>query len=323
MTLGERFSNKDHYLTDRVKGKYIDDLKEKISDKNERLLYLEFFEGNDLRELRRLIQSTILGTPYNDQLDCMRAINYFFDQPDEGSETDDKLWDTGSGGWRICQVDKLFTKTDTEIRLLRELQGGENIRKEDGINREDLADLFGMSPTAMNTYLSKLKKGTDILGSKVKIEPQHSTNKYDSTVHPVFLALNLTEVYMLTVLLKKELGSQAKPVVDDIYRQLSDYARGIIDKAAKRDKVDLLEGRTVGELKGGYRKEKKTEPGYFLKTGKECEIGFKDELPLRRTGRLSWNDNGYVFIDKNSGEEYPFSIDLYEVEYLGPAQKGN
>lgn len=81
-----------------------------------------------------------------------------------------------------------------------------------------------------------LEKGWTILGNKIKIycdDGPAGRISYNSTVHPLLLALNLTEVYTLTVGLKEMAKGTvyqdvAGYLADAVYSQLSDYGEKIL-----------------------------------------------------------------------------------------------
>jgi len=182
---------------------------------------------------------------------------------------------------RFCQVDKIYRGDEMKIKLLKYLQQPRG-------NREEIAEHFNMSSNAINAHLSELQNGCDILGSNVKIDPSRGTNEYDSTIHPVFLALNLSEIFTLTVALKNctkksVFADTANDIADDVYRQLTDYGKGIIDKRAKEA------GVRFEDSKGGYRqeideksdkkeilKQKNRHRSYLLKSGSPCKIFYSE-----------------------------------------------
>ncbi|MCF0247700.1 MAG: hypothetical protein HUJ86_03745 [Synergistes sp.] len=310
MTLRERFEKLNEYL-------YDEELNEKLPEKpvlelfkrleGSRLAELDRFEGRDLTELKDKISDVIRSAPFDEQLDYVRSINAFF------------FGMTGNDQERICQVDKLFDKTSTHIRLLKYLQGGEEIGPRR--TQEKIARKFCMSPQAMGGYLSELRNGTNILGSDVKIELRPRSNDYDSTIHPIFLALNLTEVYLLTVGLKKALGSSANELIADIFRQLSGYAQEKILTFAERDGVDLFDGKPPRKYKCGYRAEKSNDPNYFLKRGEKCVIKFEDEIPKEHIGYIKIAENGLVFISEKGDYKREFPWNGSGIASLRPFNK--
>lgn len=98
-------------------------------------------------------------------------------------------------------------------------------------------DVLRCTRNAIGTRLSALQNGFRLGDMQVKIaSPCHG--QYGSTVHPILLPLNLTEVYVLLSVLgeawsgKDDLDPHAviaRDLAEKIYFQLTDYAREKID----------------------------------------------------------------------------------------------
>ena len=236
---------------------------------------------------------------FDDKPATVKALNVLFDGKGPFANRQDK----------ICSPDRIYDDSEIFVYLLKRLQAGENTDLT--IVRADLADELGISPQSLDKYLLRLKssKGLDILGSKVKIdELRHGKNTYDHTIHPVFLALNLTEVYFLTVklpsLVKKDQKETALGIVGDVYRQLSDYAKAKMDHFfSKESRKEQLKGIQVR----GYRNEKK-DILYYEKSGEMCSIELKDKGWLSGI-ILKGDDNSHYKLQKNNGEVITFTAD--------------
>ena len=241
---------------------------------------------------------------FDDRENIVTSINHFMAHL--------KQYGLSYEGDLFCQVDKIYRGDEIKIKLLKYLQ------KPRG-TREKIADHFNMSSNAINNHLTELQDGCFILGSRVKIAPSRGTNEYDSTVHPVFLALNLSEIYTLTVALKSftsksVFSDTANDIADDVYRQLTEYGKEIIDKRAKEAGIQF------GYSEGGYRKEiwadgrnaadeinkqKKRHRVYWLKSGSTCEIDYSDKNE-RMYGVLAFNphdDSTVILVNKDGSEE--------------------
>lgn len=94
-----------------------------------------------------------------------------------------------------CQIDKIYESSEMKVKLLKYLQG-----RGKGKQRDEIADHFNISLTSLTERVQELRSPDNhILGTRIQIDLERGTNLYDSTVHPLFLALNLSEVYgMLT-----------------------------------------------------------------------------------------------------------------------------
>ena len=168
-------------------------------------------------------------------------------------------------GKSFLRVDDLYDGSEIKYKLLKQLQGGEDAGIK--LEREKIAESFGMSRNAMDKHLQDLQNGTQIFGSKVKVNLRYKKNTYDSTIHPVFMALNLSEAYFLTTalpLLAKDSVYQdvAEIIAADVYRQLTPYAKSIIDPHMKQLNVHYP------PVNGAYRVEGKNGILFFEKSGK-------------------------------------------------------
>jgi hypothetical protein len=81
---------------------------------------------------------------------------------------------------------------------------------------------------AIQHDLEALRDGVDVFGFTMRIEEStesHSTKYYKSTVHPIFLGLNLTELFALLNLLEDHSDEQTyRAIFDSVYSQITDYA---------------------------------------------------------------------------------------------------
>ena len=209
----------------------------------------------------------------------------------------------------FCHVDRIYRGDEMKIKLLKYLQQPRG-------NREKIAEHFNMSSNAINAHLGELQNGCDILGSNVKICPSRGTNEYDSTIHPVFLALNLSEIYTLTVALKictkkSVFTDTANDIADDVYRQLTEYGKGVIDKRAKEAGVQF------GDSKGGYRQEideksdkkeilnqKNRHRAYILKSLAPCKVFYSDNtVPMCGVLQIHPDDKSKVIFVQKDGSK--------------------
>lgn len=127
---------------------------------------------------------------------------------------------------------KIPDKYERLVDLLKILQEGKE--------SDEILEQYNISKVTLNEDMKKLIFGTSILGQEVKIrdidsEGGHVT--YQSTCHPIFLPLNLTEVYYLLIGLKslaKDHESFSGSIYDNlanrVYSQLSDYGKNKVDK---------------------------------------------------------------------------------------------
>jgi len=198
---------------------------------------------------------------------------------------------------------KFMEKTERMIEILKYLH-------EEPKTREEIADHFGISERQLNKDLSELQNGDySFLGYNMKINLERRKNTYDSTIHPVFLPLNLSEVYALTIGLKLTGKGTAfedvfNYVSDCIYDQLSAYGQSRISEKAKEKSVPFSDEhqkayRYEKEILNTNLKQKRSQMiAYYLKSGALCEVEYDTAEGIRTvTGRIDLaKDNRKDFI---------------------------
>lgn len=93
---------------------------------------------------------------------------------------------------------KILEPFERRVEILKLLQGKE-------MRTSEIAENFGVDERTIRTDMQALRDGIDILGIKIKIESKHPGKQkhyYKSTVHPILLALNLSELFALLKLLE-------------------------------------------------------------------------------------------------------------------------
>ncbi len=160
-------------------------------------------------------------------------------------------------------LDKLANKLDI-IKMLH-----------DPMTREKCAELLGIDERTIRNYMGEgdieidnvvipfqiveNSDKTNLSNSKDSDKDIHSNHLMErSTVHPVILPLNLTEVYMLTSGILDILGSNHeqygayKAIADKIYSQLSPYAKTRFDNSrhgfTQLRKVEYISESEMAEM---------------------------------------------------------------------------
>ncbi len=193
-------------------------------------------------------------------------------------------------------------KSERMIEILKYLH-------EEPKTREQIAQHFGISERALSDDLSELQNGSySFLGYNMKINLIRGDNTYDSTIHPVFLPLNLSEVYALTIGLKLTGKGTAfedvfNYVSNCIYDQLSTYGQKRIYEKAKATDVHFSDHhkkayRYEEDILNANLKQKRSQMfAYYLKSGALCEIEYDTAEGIRMvTGRVDLakdNKNGF------------------------------
>jgi len=168
---------------------------------------------------------------------------------------------------------------ERQIDLLKTLQ--------EGMTKQDLLDHYVVTRKVIEKDLDNLIKGTKILGQHVKIRNYQSEDRkltYQSTIHPIFLPLNLTEVFYMFLGLK--LLSRNYPIESEIYNslacriyaQLSEYAKSKIGPRVREYGFDLPPEDELHKYMGSIDEEKMAKRSkkdtllYLFKSQTKCTI---------------------------------------------------
>ena len=145
----------------------------------------------------------------------------------------------------------------------------------------ELAEHFGVDDRTIRADIDSLRVGMDVLGVKIRIESKHEGSQkhyYISTVHPIIMALNLSELFALLKLLEnassKNGGDVYKNIFQGIYSQMTDYAESRIAGLLK-NKYDKTE--IINKLEEEAFRHKDYKLIFWLKSGRFIEISYFDE----------------------------------------------
>lgn len=230
---------------------------------------------------------------FDDREDCVRVVNDFFAEinGDAGAE-------------RFLRTQDIYDPDELKFKLLQYLQdGGENKRSH---SRAEIGEKFALSANPVDNYLKELT-GPDasLFGTSVKIEELgYGTNVYDSTIHPAFFALNLSEVYFLTTVVRTQYkGTQyetvANHISDCLVGQLSDYAKEKLKSHFEACGISMEERPSRG-----YKRENQDDFLMLEKSGSRYEVTFVGRADTV-IGRSKHTLNGPVF-ETDDGEEIPY-----------------
>ena len=117
-------------------------------------------------------------------------------------------------------------------------------------SREDITEQLVVNERTLNSDFKALEDGIDVLGCTLKVKFRKYDREgritvdgceYHSSCNPVFLPLNMTELFLLTniipnYLTNTELCDSYKSILRKIYPQLTDYSLGLM----KIEKSDIL-----------------------------------------------------------------------------------
>lgn len=129
--------------------------------------------------------------------------------------------------------ENIYDPDEIEVLLLKHLQPKLGRRSN---TYPQIAEYFSTSDTTIKKYLNKLRTPTNketqekILGQPVLMERARSTNIPESTTHPIFLPLNMVELYtLIDALLKHSNDPIERHIINDITKrilnQTTEYAK--------------------------------------------------------------------------------------------------
>lgn len=151
--------------------------------------------------------------------------------------------------------------------------------------REALESRYLTSERTIRSDLTVLVNGWDIMGSRIRINRIDigKTITYNSTVHPVLLPLNLTEVYALAAGIPKlaqgtVFEEMARYLADVIGSQLSEHAANIIARSAPDTALarKLLDGLSYRPEEPMLAESRNAWLIYLAKQGMKCRIIYTD-----------------------------------------------
>ena len=166
-------------------------------------------------------------------------------------------------------------KTERQIEMLKLLHGKK-------MRTGEIAAYFDVDDRTIRSDVDELRVGLNILGSVFRIESKHEGSQhhfYRSTVHPLVLGLNLSELLMLLKLLDEKSdaagGEVYQNIFNSIYSQLTDYAEKIL-------KPNLKKSYTKGEVmnvleENAFAMSNDYKLVFWNKSGKYIEISYLDE----------------------------------------------
>ena len=177
----------------------------------------------------------------------------------------------------------------------------------------EIQEHFHIDARTVRSDLQELEEGISIMGSTIQISKEKRGRRYyyRTTLHPVFLPLNLTEVYALTVYLNRTIrendpnASIIKNISDRITGQLSPYA---LQKLFPEEETRPIENKYVDDE--ALARQRKGIIMYLMKSGRKCRFLWEGK---EYVGRIIWKDNKYRIQTDNG--ILP-DADLSDVEFI-------
>lgn len=182
-----------------------------------------------------------------------------------------------------------FKTRDRNERLLKILKYLHDKEKD----RAEIAEDFGISERTLSEDLKELLDGFNFMGTSMRItQLNRAKNTYRSMIHPIFLAMNTSEIYALTVGLKllshgTVFQGPLNEIADKIYQQLSSYAKSMIDQHRDKEFVIFKEGDRHFVNTYELMQREYLAFCYFLKEPLPCEVTYHhDGQFIKKTGIL-------------------------------------
>ena len=179
----------------------------------------------------------------------------------------------------------------------------------------EIMERFSIDARTARSDIAALRDGIEVLGTYIQIEEERKGRQkcYKSSLNPVFLPLNLTEVYALTVYMprvaEKTYSGNAvllDQIASNIKAQLSTYAFDRLfpgDPRPSDPEVRYENDESLAKSKEGILM-------YLMKTGKKCSFFYKD---IKYSGSVIYSDSGYR-IKLEDGRE--LDSDLKDVDFI-------
>lgn len=206
---------------------------------------------------------------------------------------------------------KLYTKVFYDYPFERQLEIAKFLHEKKTIT--EITEKFDIDARTARADLSQLEYGITVLGSTIQIEKEKEGRNYyyKTTLHPIFLPLNLTEVYALTVYLNNEIkdynvnATIIRDISERVKSQLSDYA---LEKLNLQYRANAYDNHYINDEM--LARQREGIYCYLMKSGQKC--------------KFFWNGKEYYGGIRFINDEYKIALesgeilnaDLKEVDFL-------
>ncbi len=182
------------------------------------------------------------------------------------------------------------------------------------LTKGELVERYAVSEKTLAKDLNALGCGKFFLGQEIRLEEaEEGEMKYVSSAHPVFMAMNLSEIFTLTIGLiqlgkKTAMESTYNHIAHVVYNQLSPYAKNLIRQRGEELGIYFRENQGYRR----YRQEKECKEGsmenallYAVKSGKRCKISYiASEKIIEKSGHIRWIDfSTYKLLEQPGDQE--------------------
>lgn len=182
------------------------------------------------------------------------------------------------------------------------------------LSKRELAERYAVSEKTLTKDLNALECGKFFMGQEIRLERAEGREiNYVSSAHPVFMAMNLSEVFTLTIGLiqlgkKTAMESTYDHIAHDIYNQLSPYAKNLIRQRGEELGIYFRENdgyRRYRQEKECKERSKESALLYAAKSGKRCKVSYivEDKI-IEKSGHIRWIDFAtYKLVEQPEDQE--------------------
>ena len=217
---------------------------------------------------------TYIKNHFDDRPDVIRSIDSLF--AEFGLDSDSDLRHD------IISFNKLYRHDEVMVLLLKHLQPTPNRGR---YTQEDIAEYFLTTDRTIRDYLGELRPSTDdelcarVLGQIVRMDTKRGTNVPESTTHPLFLPLNMLELYTLVDLLIRHVNNEVEgriicSILKCVLDQTTEYAKERLARIEGYEEAvsisaNLGEGGGLGEAVMFHEKEAISAEVFYEEGGVE------------------------------------------------------
>lgn len=205
----------------------------------------------------------------------------------------------------------LYTKHFYDYPFERQLEIAKFLHEEK--TPAEIQEHFDIDERTMRKDLQELEEGITVLGSTIQIQKEKHGRKYyyRTTLHPVFLPLNLTEVYAFTVYLDRVIQDHNPNAF--VIRNISNRVKSQLSAYAKKRIFPDEEGEFVLNRYIDDEEMARQREGiymYLMKSGEPCRFIWKNKEYI---GRIRWKDKKYQ-IELDNGDI--LDAELEDVDFI-------
>ena len=183
---------------------------------------------SEQKRLKQIKEDTLSFTSryFDDRPDVVRSLDVLFAELGMNDETKRRR--------DYLSFERIYRRDEVIVLLLKHLQSATDGNR---YTRAEIADFFLTSEKTINTYIALLRPSKDperrarVFGQAVQLNPDRGTNKPDSTTHPLFLPLNMVELYTLVDVLVQHMDDLVEGrIIESILGRVLDQTTGYAEE---------------------------------------------------------------------------------------------